>query len=305
MGQYWFLACIDRREITSYDNGLKLGETMLQGYCDMLCKMLAYKTHFIRSTPLPVTQTVALKDKKLSAIEELPDLIIDMIFSSLTEYSYMENPKSVDAILCFALSCHRFLDFGRRHLLKDFKLRSQPENWSGHRIICVGDYADDIPPGFLSDYECEELGNRTLFEFVKTFGGPSRLFAYTPARTYHHAGKTASKRLIKALLPEFRNVSQRDKDTVIRNLTTDEYIRAEAFHATLDKFNLEDMLLSRIGWSSDPSVALVNKVGFHRGTWAGHCIDLNTADTVDSTWKDVTKESYEWIKTIYEDQSDE
>ncbi|KAF5379397.1 hypothetical protein D9615_006659 [Tricholomella constricta] len=62
----------------------------------------------------------------------------------------------VTDVACFAVTCQRCYDIGRRHL-EAFVEGTFINSWAGNRLICIGDYAsmDDLPPGMLANGERE------------------------------------------------------------------------------------------------------------------------------------------------------
>ncbi|KZV79620.1 hypothetical protein EXIGLDRAFT_846375 [Exidia glandulosa HHB12029] len=78
-------------------------------------------------------------------------------------------------------------------------------------------------------------------------------------------------------------------DTVLRNLTTKEYVRGEAFAQSLAdaeaedwdiRWDFGDLLAMRICWSYDPSASLAYDRGITRGRWAGHRFDIVLKDAL-------------------------
>ncbi|KAI7826430.1 hypothetical protein BX661DRAFT_184013 [Kickxella alabastrina] len=290
MGQYWRLVCLDKRQATgSYG---KLGEFIFDGSSPRyIARMLTRGIYYIPDRPLSARPISEHTTNVGSVIESLPDIVLDTIMLHLP----------VVDVWCFALTCYRTLEIGRRNLARYFNFKEGNRVWAGCRIICVGDYIEDYPPGVLTASEEAELSEKNLFRLADDFGedcsyeDPMSSFCERVLFSGHYG-------LARELLPKYKIMSQQDKSYILRNLTTKEYVRAEAFHDTLAKFNIGDLILSRICWSSDDSVAMVNNVDIHRGLWAGHRLDVSTKDTVDDTWKDATDKSYEWVKSIYENE---
>ncbi|KAA8911874.1 hypothetical protein FN846DRAFT_934482, partial [Sphaerosporella brunnea] len=97
---------------------------------------------------------------------------------------------------------------------------------------------------------------------------------------------------------------------VLRNLTTKEYVRRSVVGPGVNGpfsygggVGLGHVLVSRICWSSD-SNTWMSWDGIHRGIWAGHKFDITaiTAIEGDYSWKDVSVEAYEDIKTIWKSE---
>jgi hypothetical protein len=105
------------------------------------------------------------------------------------------------------------------------------------------------------------------------------------------------------------NLFPQDRVWVLRNLTTRELVstkktttmkmktRSIAKSAlNLQGLKLDDLLLMKICWTSIPSYGPDEKLGVHRGSWAGHrfdivTLDVHQAEEKDSKWRDVTEEA--------------
>lgn len=99
---------------------------------------------------------------------------------------------------------------------------------------------------------------------------------------------------------------------VLRNLTTKEFVRAEAIALKpeyikgpfIQYFGFGHVILSRTSWSSSDSVGTRYEGGLHRGVWAGHCFDIVPLPTLveaqeDDEWVDVSKVvAGEWGKIM-------
>ena len=75
----------------------------------------------------------------------LPAELVDRICTHL--------PDHVDVAL-FALTSRRHWQIGRRHIRSRIEVLC---NWAGDRLICLGSYAEDLPPGLLTAAEEKEL----------------------------------------------------------------------------------------------------------------------------------------------------
>ena len=160
------------------------------------------------------------------------------------------------------------------------------KSWAGDRIICLGDYHEDLPNGLLSISEQEELDKAdggegtTLYSFADKY--------YQPVN-----GISAFKR------PQLSG-----GHWILRNLSKHEYVREEAIKvASMERMSnnrsskeigLGQVVLSRICWSTDNSCAMsYYKKDIHRGVWAGDRFDITTINQVvvgDSgkQWTDVS-----------------
>ncbi|KAF8058662.1 hypothetical protein FPV67DRAFT_1455191 [Lyophyllum atratum] len=118
-------------------------------------------------------------------------------------------------------------------------------------------------------------------------------------------------------LPEYGKIPEMYRSHVLRNLTTKEYIRGDAVHEAretpdmpyLGDLTLLHLLLLRITWASDPSLAIpdVGAIESHRGAWAGHRFDFSDIRTVQDDeggaiddWKDVSKIAIDELVAVFE-----
>ena len=106
-----------------------------------------------------------------------------------------------------------------------------------------------------------------------------------------------------------------DQPWILRNLTTREYVRSKAIalkpeyiHGpNIDFLGFGEVILSRVCWSTSPSVAMPYEGGIHRGVCAGHYFDITTLarheqDTKEKEWKDVGEEVAKEIASIWESE---
>ena len=89
----------------------------------------------------------------------LPAELIDRICTHLPDYV---------EVTIFALTCRRHWQISRRHIKSRLELLS---DWAGDRLICIGSYAEDLPPGLLTAAEEKELEmGLTHAEIVECWG---------------------------------------------------------------------------------------------------------------------------------------
>ncbi|PIA12568.1 hypothetical protein COEREDRAFT_51894 [Coemansia reversa NRRL 1564] len=298
MGQYWIIVCMDTQQASG--NLGKMGEILFSTTPDRLVDLLT-TCNFPRLEPLPVKPTEIYTTKKLSSIEALPLVIQDKICSFL---------RSTDDMLCFALSCYRFIEIGRRNIIMHEKSRIAP--WAGERIICIGDYADDCPEDFLTDEEINDIDNINLYEYCGNFEKPIVYKQLKPeyyTRAYRYISKSnLGINLLEKLLPINKPVYAEDSKSILVNLTTNEYVRASKIPRPT-KFEFGHILLLQICWSSDPSMSIAYNYPpenedkeIHRGPWAGHRFEITEIKNIDNTFKDVSDEVISKISEILENE---
>lgn len=75
----------------------------------------------------------------------LPVELVDRIYTHLSDHI---------EVTFLALTSRRYWQVGRRHIKFRFECLS---NWAGDRLICIGNYSEDFPPGLLTAAEETEL----------------------------------------------------------------------------------------------------------------------------------------------------
>ncbi|KAI0165680.1 hypothetical protein GGR57DRAFT_131822 [Xylariaceae sp. FL1272] len=111
----------------------------------------------------------------------------------------------------------------------------------------------------------------------------------------------------------FRGYFPEDEQWVLRNLTTKEIVCADAVSVSPDRIygpdlggvGLGEVVLSRIGWSTSPSVSMEGPTNFSRGVWAGNAFDIITVSrhekqTGGNEWTDVNDEVMQDMAQIWE-----
>ncbi|KIJ34895.1 hypothetical protein M422DRAFT_34841 [Sphaerobolus stellatus SS14] len=161
--------------------------------------------------------------------------------------------------------------------------------WENDRLICLGDYANDLPVGCLQDSEVETLQRLGL--------GSSNINDITRGFT-----PIANRASGVVLGPAWAvaNLSKREYFS-IRTL---EELKIKAIESNEQFSNISagNILLSRVCWSTDSSTSM-SYGGFrhtsgkiarnHRGPWAGDRFSIISLDDAElSTFKDVTEEVY-------------
>ncbi|KAM0445324.1 hypothetical protein ACHAO4_009736 [Trichoderma viride] len=111
----------------------------------------------------------------------------------------------------------------------------------------------------------------------------------------------------------YRDYFPRDQPWILRNLTTKQFVRAEAIALKLEfikgphiiGLGFGEVLLSRISWTS-AALNMEDPANIRRGIWAGHCFDITTLTrherktNGDAEWTDVSDEVVTEIATIWE-----
>lgn len=235
-----------------------------------------------------------------------------MIFEEMTELH--------DA-LCFGLANSRLLAIGQHHIKK---LMLNRISWAGKRIICIGDYAQDVPEGMLSDKEIEDFKSMMVKEPEDETQDDDTLnlydLPYRPARwpveqfaTPLSWGEFWGDEADGVDRINHRIIQQPSYDSesswVLCNLSKYEFVNYDDIRELGRKakgdIGIGRVVLSRICWSTDPSVGMSYEGGIHRGVWAGDRFESTTIDRMRAPkagqeWKDVTSEVIKEISTIWE-----
>jgi hypothetical protein len=127
--------------------------------------------------------------------------------------------------------------------------------------------------------------------------------------------KSERSRILALASPEFEQFYPESKKWVLRNLTTREFVRADAIALKPDLvkgplingLGFGEVVLSRICWSSDPATSTPYEGPLHRGVWAGHRFDITTIEKLQiqkeeegaDQWKDVSEEVAKEVEAIW------
>lgn len=252
--------------------------------------------------------------------------------------SYIED---IEDVVSLGLVNKRLCSIAQEELRSYFPQYFAP--WANENIACVGDYStqNDFPPGLFSNAELEALQHQGIAIFIDEeagwkIGSLNRLGDFTDSCVSHIQeqpmeilssktwrlrdclGKLKSVRdpvmnsLIKSC-DNYRDYFPRDQPWILRNLTTKQFVRAEAI-ALKPEFikgphiiglGFGEVLLSRISWTS-AALNIEDPANIRRGIWAGHCFDITTLTrherktNGDAEWTDVSDEVVTEIATIWE-----
>ena len=115
--------------------------------------------------------------------------------------------------------------------------------------------------------------------------------------------------------PKLEQYFPENKKWVLRNLTTKEFVTADAIAIKpylvkgplIYGLGFGEVVLSRICWSSVPDMSVSDKLLLHRGVWAGHRLDIVTTEKLQmergegggDPWKDVSEEVVKEMETIW------
>ncbi|KAG6064934.1 hypothetical protein E4U16_002909 [Claviceps sp. LM84 group G4] len=337
MRQYWEIAALGSEKVLNKER-IELGEFIFDSeVSEELERALAVPVvpTYHDSRPENVkslsSAAVATMDRKLGSFCRCPTEIHRLIF----EHCYDDDLESV---IFLGVTNRYFWSIAREYFVRDLM---QPLGvWAGQQLITVGDFVevDDYPPGlFATEEDKENLLERrpedelpedkyfqpepvTLYERIRR----SFKTEIPEARTRFRGPKLYSILVTLRQDPCYRTLENefhmqrddfypRDGVWILRNLTTHQYVRREplelqpglAHGPFVRGIGFGCVVLSRISWSSDSSVALQDPTGrIHRGLWAGHRFDITTMTrheklTAGQNWTDVTEELVEEVTSIW------
>ncbi len=206
------------------------------------------------------------------------------------------------------------------------------EDWSGDRLICLGEYSSDWPESIHNE-ELELLMESYTYHFSREPDNIDQLlcaFSHSLRKIhwpyeYHF---TRRCRLTKRHRPsrdfkawfglsdalenlEPQSKSENDGTHVLRNLSKKVYVCQDALAlksddgcAPLYYISFGSLVLARIAWSSDDSgMGIADDADLHRGVWAGDRFDIVNLATVehDDGWTDVSAEARMRLDEMLED----
>ncbi|KAJ9305839.1 hypothetical protein DTO217A2_4582 [Paecilomyces variotii] len=305
MGQYWILCCLDTREHLP-TGGIKLGEFLFDCSTGHMTDLLAVPVPPKRSSPRFKSAATAH-----SPFLKLPAEIHDLVFEKLGIFD----------VVALSLTNGYLFNIAERHINAAYM--SLLGQWAGKRLMCIGDYLEvGDEPSWFSDEDKRLLypknangGDISTTYSVKLFSG----LVYQMRNHLERMNDPllAKKeqwvnRLREIICPPLKTFYPENQPWVLRNLTTKEFVHAEAIalkkehiHGPdIDFRGFGELVVSRICWSSDPSVSMKNTTRIHRGKWTGHRFDITTLarhelDMKKDTWKDVSEEAKKELHMIW------
>jgi len=327
MGQYWQIIAPHLRE--TLGGWGKLGEFFTGDSPSCLDFLLAVPvlpsdSHPDKDTP----KQASLWEDRLGAVRskssgsptahssflDLPTDVHHLIFQS-DELEFLD-------LVSLSLVGPYFWRIGMKYV--EALLRKTLFPWSGVAIICVGDYAEDFPEGLFTEDEVEELDldeqEPSLYNLDcrKRSTEPAYSYwfwnrkLYTLLRCAEDLPEPDRSQARVMLELQKEQLYPEDRPWVLRNLTTREYVRAEAIALDPDDIcgpeiehrGFGHAILSRICRSSDPSIAMCYEGDIHRGVWAGHAFDIVPLSTLEKSmqkeeWKDASEEVAQLLAEIW------
>lgn len=223
-------------------------------------------------------------------------------------YNFMRISKDAIAL---SLTCKRllFVSLKQIHLL----LHDAASPWAGHRLMCIGDYAEDkdLTQGLLSSENAEYLKRKETNFTTHVSNYCARVNQHRPLHMPDYLYRqerslqtqVETRQFIKLLNTTKRYYPQFDtaQTWVLCNLTKREYVRDETVKAH-GKAGFGAFLLSRICWSSSVDTSMSYEGNICRGVWATDRFEITTIDRPRDGaegWKDVGDEMGEEMAAIW------
>lgn len=241
-----------------------------------------------------------------SPFSNLPAEVHDIIFKTL----------DIKDVVSLSLTNGYFFTLAERHIYAAY----MPflGQWAGKHLMCVGDYMDveDFPPWFSEEDKkliCRNIEDEFIpaYDTMRERARPVELYSALVEEMRVHLQHMKEPRIkdeevreyvLNIICPPIKTFYPENEPWVLRDLTAKEFVRAEAIalkpehvHGPdIDFRGFGEAVVSRICWSSDPSVSMRTSISIYRGIWAGHRFDITTlanheAHTKQEKWKDVSK----------------
>ncbi|GJE90296.1 hypothetical protein PsYK624_064250 [Phanerochaete sordida] len=195
--------------------------------------------------------------------------------------------------------------------------------WTGHRLVCFGDYVRDAGfPPFLADIVAglkaaagfEGSFYRLASKYKKqTFSQEGR-WHQVLAGLEKHAGAAglsgADRRVFDALLAHLTDCAKRasraeiDASVVLCNLTRHTYVRGAAVREKYKRGHpsLGHLLLAHVCWSDDGDFHFKDaRYNVTRGPWTGHRFEVTTMGRLRPgiEWEDGTSAALERLNDLW------
>ncbi|KAI2089622.1 hypothetical protein LOZ36_001773 [Ophidiomyces ophidiicola] len=335
MGQYFRLIAPRRREVLSWHG--KLGEILFDGSASELVTLFARPVLPLNDTEEePENKAVAVQgavvpQKRRRESGSEPSHSQEYQQEKAARCRLLEVPAEIKYIIfdflniqdvfLLGITCKQLWAMTKPIFQRHFA--AYLGTWAGTPIVCAGDETDRgrdaaYPHGLLSKDDLDELHEgldveeleHDLEEYAEK---PVNLFSIAHARYDFTEGYISFPQDLlgialdcKRPYPEDRlrvanprpsSFYPPDQEWVLRNLTTQEFVRPTAI-ALNEKYisgpyirvlGYGEVILSRICWSTSDSTSMCWE-GIHQGVWAGHALDIVPSTYLDrgGPWKDIS-----------------
>ncbi|CZR50344.1 uncharacterized protein PAC_00216 [Phialocephala subalpina] len=241
--------------------------------------------------------------RSLGALNILSTELVEMVVDAVSDLGESD-------LVALGLTCQGLWELVVHRVQKSYYKKAAP--WTGKKIALQGSWSTSLPDSFNEDsfaqkivddyeYRINKHVSRSLFIFMEAEGTAprspkTREAALMNGMDEHLPQSRVPRRKWKEMWEQLKCpvLFPLDRDWVLRNLTTKEYVSASFTVGVIrvTKLRLVDALLLKIGWTDMPSWSDEN-IDISQGDWAGHCFDIVTKDVLASeegfeAWKDVT-----------------
>ncbi|KAF9073890.1 hypothetical protein BDP27DRAFT_1318332 [Rhodocollybia butyracea] len=330
MGQDWNLTNVDK--LTSFKSWGKMGEFFWEEQQNFIDRLTA------PVNPAEWPHLVLNKDKRSAAVAQTATLLTKLPIELLLAIAKELLEENFLDLLWFAMTCVKIWEVTEDIRFEYLRSRLQERSWAGSRIICLGNYAEDLPQGLLSEEDVRKLQemeeddedkdeaenednaelsllNRSLTRYPLAFDWFGRECdalipdaRYLLGGDYWCAGPLGkawlSLNLVNFTLRHAPSTPRMDR-WMLRNLTKKEFV-IRSKEGTSG--GLLQVLLSLISWSNDSSISMVcdeaDAEKLIRGPWAGDRIDVTLyslhEQEKNSDWKNVTDEVLKLVERLAE-----
>lgn len=309
MAQYWDLVNLDKRATLRCLLCSNIWEYIRKTPTEQLVGLLR-KWHWIRFNIANHYIRVAKSKSGGAPLIRLPQEIIDGIVC------FVSRDTGVEDVICLALTCTYFFRL-LAGAVQD-ALRRDLGPWAGDRLVFKGDNGSlcsaDAPECMITamqDLEREITGKAPVLPSFDTalttvaegkYGRIGRQSYEKPVEVYgvllrslrkRLKGETPSlrrfKRLLRMLTQEPNSIKHGNKEPVLRNITTKEYVRDAALAKSDYAYSLGELVMVQTIWTDNPKD--VARLGV-KARWAGHRFDISVmADVATGEWRDVSEEA--------------
>lgn len=297
MAQYWELINIDKQAELRNGRASNFWEFLKFTPAEQLVRLLK-KSHWmpfrISAKDIRAAKIKATKSRLIC----LPQEIIDQII-----YHVAEARGNLD-LICLTLTCAYFFRLLSTSLQDIMSNDCGP--WAGDRLVFAGDAGGIGKPYELWDFLSLDfpishvaegkLARRNCSYFERFERHPAEIYGKLGCSVKDRLkGETASfrrfKRLAKLLTVEPHYITHGNRDPVLRNLTTKEFVRDAEIAQSEYAYSLGEVVMVQTIWTMDPKD--VGRLGIE-AEWRCHRFDISVMeDVAGDDWTDVSSRAVE------------
>ncbi|KAJ7650964.1 hypothetical protein FB45DRAFT_889214 [Roridomyces roridus] len=220
-------------------------------------------------------------------------------------------------VIVFSISCQDLWEIGRLEIYRRIVALAASFSWVGDRIVCIGHHCPnkELPKGLLTLEEQQEFAPYgSLYKYpFRDLDGEERMNRHILRPIFESRLSEADCRLVRHVVDWDFKVPEIEPTSILRNLSRRQYFCGATLanwkHRTNDmnmkkRVGFNEVVLSRICFSSDPATGMAYSGDIHRGVWAGDRFDFVDCDWLgsleeDERWTDVSDEVLKEIEAIW------